>query len=89
MVDRISPGRDTSRVSAHIPRSLAMAIPKPILYYNYRVGECRDLIFGVSMVDYATSRGLVGDSIPKIVKICIEEIDQRGLECEGIYRVSM
>ena len=26
--------------------------------------------------------------MPKIVRICIEEIDKRGLESEGIYRVS-
>ncbi|THH12879.1 hypothetical protein EW146_g7284 [Bondarzewia mesenterica] len=88
VVEQISAERDTARVSAHIPRSLAMATPKPVLYYNYHVGECRDLIFGVSMVNYATARGLGERNIPKIVRICIQEIDQRGLYCEGIYRVS-
>jgi hypothetical protein len=53
------------------------------------VGECNDLIFGVSLADYATARALLEGEIPKIVRICIREIDQRGLEAEGIYRVSI
>ena len=53
------------------------------------MGECNDLIFGFSLVDYATANGLPEGSIPKIVRICIEEIDKRGLETEGIYRVSL
>jgi len=28
------------------------------------------------------------DQVPHIVKICVHEIDNRGLMCEGIYRVS-
>ncbi|KAG8220143.1 hypothetical protein J3R82DRAFT_1169 [Butyriboletus roseoflavus] len=88
MVTRISPEKDVSLVTTHIPRALASLIPKPIFYYNYNIGECSDLIFGVSLVDYATSRGLGETEIPKIVRICIQEIDERGLESEGIYRVS-
>ncbi|KIJ68806.1 hypothetical protein HYDPIDRAFT_107059 [Hydnomerulius pinastri MD-312] len=88
MVEKISPEKDESLISAHIPRSLASLTPKPILYYNYNVGECSDLIFGVSLVDYATTRGLAETEVPKIVQICIQEVDERGLEAEGIYRVS-
>ncbi|KAF8446335.1 hypothetical protein L210DRAFT_3610805 [Boletus edulis BED1] len=88
MVAKISPEKDVSLVTTLIPRALASLIPKPICYYNYNVGECGDLIFGVSLVDYATSRGLGETEIPKIVRICIQEIDERGLESEGIYRVS-
>lgn len=51
------------------------------------VGECRDLIFGVSLVDYATARGLPEGEVPKIIRICIQDIEQRGLDAEGIYRV--
>ncbi|EGO28450.1 hypothetical protein SERLADRAFT_445900 [Serpula lacrymans var. lacrymans S7.9] len=88
MVDKISPKKDVADVGSIIQRSLASATLKPILYYNYNVGECSDLIFGVSLVDYATARSLGEGEIPKIVRICIKEIDQRGLESEGIYRVS-
>jgi len=76
-------------VHAYIGKSLASSIPIPILYHNFYVGECRDLIFGFSLQDYATARDLPEGEIPKIVKICIEEVDRRGLDSEGIYRVSL
>ncbi|KAG6827483.1 hypothetical protein H0H92_011586 [Tricholoma furcatifolium] len=41
-----------------------------------------------SLLDYATAKGLQDGEVPKIVRICIREIDRRGLESEGIYRVS-
>ncbi|RXW23866.1 hypothetical protein EST38_g2011 [Candolleomyces aberdarensis] len=87
-VDKISPEKDLAKVQSVIPRSLASAIPDPILYEHGQVGACSDLIFGFSLVDYATSKGLQEGEIPKILRICIEEIDKRGLENEGIYRVS-
>ncbi|KAH9919137.1 uncharacterized protein B0H18DRAFT_882164 [Fomitopsis serialis] len=86
-VARISSARDSAIVGYNIPRQLAAAIPKPAYYYNYNVGECKDLIFGVSLVDYATARNLHGaegeQGVPKIVRICVKEIDKRGVECEG------
>ncbi|KAF8912956.1 hypothetical protein CPB84DRAFT_1820455 [Gymnopilus junonius] len=88
MVDRISPEKDVTKVKTQIPRSLASAIPDPILYEHGLVGECNDLIFGFSLVDYATAKGLQEGAVPKIIRICVEEIDKRGLESEGIYRVS-
>lgn len=86
-VERISPERDAMTIASHIPRLLSAAAPKPVYYYNYTVGECRDLIFGVTLVDYATSRGLPEGEIPKIIRICLKEIDERGINTEGIYRV--
>ncbi|KZT22129.1 RhoGAP-domain-containing protein [Neolentinus lepideus HHB14362 ss-1] len=87
-VEKISPQVDVSVISSKISRSLSSATPKPVLYYNYEVGECNDLIFGVSLVDYATARGLGEGEIPRVVDLCIQEVDKRGLEVEGIYRVS-
>ena len=75
-------------VNAYITQSLTASIPTPVLYHNFYVGECKDLIFGFSLQDYATARDLPEGEFPKIVKICIEEIDKRGLYTEGIYRVS-
>jgi len=89
IVDRISPEKDIAKLKTQIPRSLASAIPDPILYEHGLVGECNDLIFGFSLVDYATAKGLSEGAVPKIIRICIEEIDKRGLESEGIYRVSI
>lgn len=87
-VTRISAEKDVSLFTANIPRLLALATPKPQYYENFSVGECRDLIFGVSLVDYSTAKGLGESEIPKIVRISIKEIEQRGLDAEGIYRVS-
>jgi hypothetical protein len=86
--EKVSTGRDMKGVRAYIAQSLASSIPTPILYHNYYVGECKDLIFGFSLQDYATARDLPEGEIPKIVRICIEEADKRGLDAEGIYRVS-
>ena len=86
-VDNVSAETDTSILATSLRSCLALSIPSPILYYNYHVGECQDLIFGVSLADYATARGSEND-VPKILKICIDEIDKRGLDAEGIYRVS-
>ncbi|KAJ7456631.1 hypothetical protein FB451DRAFT_610867 [Mycena latifolia] len=88
IVDKISPEIDVSKLAAYIPRSLASAIPERILYCHGQVGECNDLIFGFSLVDYAMAHNLQEGEAPKIVQLCIKEIDQRGLESEGIYRVS-
>ncbi|KAH9060786.1 hypothetical protein EDB87DRAFT_1808472 [Lactarius vividus] len=87
VVEKVSSETDTSLLSSSLRHSLAVSIPPPTLYYNYHVGECQDLIFGVTLVDYATARGSEND-VPKIVKICIEEVDKRGSDAEGIYRVS-
>lgn len=85
----ISTSRDMANVSAYISHALSAAVPKPTPYYNFFVGECKDLIFGFSLLDYATARNLPDGEIPKIVRLCIDEIDKRGLELEGLYRVSV
>jgi len=86
-VEKISAETDTCLLAASLRRSLALSIPPATLYYNYHVGECQDLIFGVSLADYATARSSEND-VPKILRICIDEIDKRGLDAEGIYRIS-
>jgi hypothetical protein len=43
---------------------------------------------GISLVDYASARGLKDNAVPRIVEICIREVEARGLNAEGIYRVS-
>ncbi|KZP00770.1 RhoGAP-domain-containing protein [Calocera viscosa TUFC12733] len=87
-VEGIAPAKDASLVRAAIPNAVAKALPKRVLYWNYSVGECNDLIFGVSLVDYATARSLPDNEAPDLVMKCIQEVEARGLELEGIYRVS-
>ncbi|EJD55489.1 RhoGAP-domain-containing protein [Auricularia subglabra TFB-10046 SS5] len=88
LVAKISAEKDTERIHAMIPRSLAAATPKRVIYHNYHVGDCPDICFGISLVDYATSRNLAEGEIPRIVQLCIADIEQRGLDAEGIYRIS-
>jgi hypothetical protein len=52
------------------------------------MGESKHLIMGISLVDYASARGLKDNAIPHIVELCIREVETRGLNAEGIYRVS-
>ncbi len=86
-MEKISAETDTSILAASLRSSLALSIPPRTLYYNYDVGECPDLVFGVSLVDYATARESQ-NNVPNILRLCIEEVDKRGLEAEGIYTVS-
>ncbi|CAO3694008.1 unnamed protein product [Rhizopus stolonifer] len=59
---------------------------QPVYYMNYHVGECKDLIFGTSLTEYAQQRGR---SPPLLITKCIAAIEGLdGLEKEGIYRVS-
>ncbi|TRM65964.1 hypothetical protein BD626DRAFT_194822 [Schizophyllum amplum] len=88
MVDKILPEKDVQRMTSFIPRAMASATPERVLYEHGVAGVCSDLIFGISLVDYATTNNLREGEIPKIVRLCVKEIDKRGLEAEGIYRVS-
>ncbi|KAL7410136.1 hypothetical protein BDY24DRAFT_187759 [Mrakia frigida] len=63
---------------------------KPVPYNNFYVGPCKDLIFGVSLQDYAFARGISGNTnaVPILVEKCIKAIEERGLDAEGLYRIS-
>ncbi|KAL1740873.1 Rho GTPase activation protein, partial [Schizophyllum fasciatum] len=88
LVDKIIPEKDVQRMTSFIPRAIASATPERVHYEHGLQGVCSDLIFGISLTDYATGKNLRDGDIPRIVRLCIDEIDRRGLEAEGIYRVS-
>nr|XP_019009767.1 uncharacterized protein I206_05327 [Kwoniella pini CBS 10737]OCF48548.1 hypothetical protein I206_05327 [Kwoniella pini CBS 10737] len=71
-------------------RSIASPSIAPIPYENFYVGPCRSLIFGVSLTDYDFTRGDSSDHgrPPTILEKAISAIDEKGLDFEGIYRVS-
>ncbi|WWD21112.1 hypothetical protein CI109_105593 [Kwoniella shandongensis] len=71
-------------------RSINPVSSAPVPYENFYVGPCRSLIFGVSLTDYDFARGEGSDHgrPPTIVEKCIAAIDEKGLDSEGIYRVS-
>lgn len=83
----IHPVNDASLIINPIRKRVAQSLPKPVLYHNYMVGPCNDLIFGVALADYATTHGLPDGAVPRIVDLCINEIEARGLDFEGLYRV--
>jgi hypothetical protein len=60
--------------------------PKPIYYHNYYYGQCKDILFGSNLNDYAMDHQR---TVPLLVTKCIEAVEtQGGLEKEGIYRIS-
>ncbi|WWC91300.1 uncharacterized protein L201_006243 [Kwoniella dendrophila CBS 6074] len=71
-------------------RSIVSPPIAPIPYENFYVGPCKSLIFGVSLTDYDFTRGDSTDHgrPPTILEKSILAIDERGLNFEGIYRVS-
>lgn len=58
-----------------------------VLYENAFTGPCQSLLFGVAINDYCASNPGRG-WVPQLVKMCIEEIEKRGMRMEGIYRIS-
>ncbi|KAI9439448.1 hypothetical protein BJY52DRAFT_1421308 [Lactarius psammicola] len=80
-VEKALVGTDTSDLRASFRRALSFSIPSPTLYRNYRPGAYSDLIFGVPLVDVETNE----DNVPKMMRMCIEEVEKRGLDTKGIY----
>jgi vacuolar-type H+-ATPase subunit I/STV1 len=60
--------------------------PKRIYYENRLYGQCKDILFGSNLNDYAIDHQR---TVPLLVTKCIEAVEtQGGLEKEGIYRIS-
>ncbi|KAI9431838.1 Rho GTPase activation protein [Lactarius psammicola] len=76
-------GTDSSDLRVSFRRALSFSIPLPVLYRNYRPGAYSDFIFGVPLVDLETNE----DNVPKVMRMCIEEVEKRGLNINGIYSV--
>ncbi|KAH9065848.1 Rho GTPase activation protein [Lactarius vividus] len=72
---------DTSDLRASFRRALSLSIPPCTLYRNYHPSAHSDSIFGVPLVDVTTRQ----DSVPKVIRMCIEEVEKRGLNTKKIY----
>jgi len=72
---------DKSYLRASFRQALSFSIPPLTLYRNDRHGGYSHLIFGVPLVDHATSEG----NVPKVMTMCMEEIEKRGLNINGLY----
>ncbi|KAH8996980.1 Rho GTPase activation protein [Lactarius hatsudake] len=82
-VENALAGTDTSNLKASFRRTLSSSIPPPALYRNYRLGGYSNLVFGVPLQECMTD----GDQVPKVIRMCIEEVERRGLDTHKIYSV--
>jgi hypothetical protein len=83
-VEKALAGRDTSDLRASFRQALSFAIPPPALYRNYRPGAYSRFIFGVPLGDLETDQ----DRVPKLMRMCMDEVELRGLNTKNIYSVS-
>ncbi|KAN0140268.1 hypothetical protein V8E53_002164 [Lactarius tabidus] len=82
-VEKSLTGRDTSGLKASFRRALSHSIPPLSLYRNYHLGANSRLIFGVPLVGLEIDQ----DNVPKVMRMCIEGVEKRGLNVRGIYSV--
>ncbi|GAA5896218.1 hypothetical protein JCM6882_008521 [Rhodosporidiobolus microsporus] len=82
-IGKIEAERDAEQFFATIQDSAPQE--PPVYYVNAFVGECRTLLFGVSLQDYHAKHPAL--LVPLIVQRCITNVDSHGLDNEGIYRV--
>ncbi|KAH9175078.1 Rho GTPase activation protein [Lactarius sanguifluus] len=84
-VEKALAGTDTSNLKASFRQAISYSIPPITLYRNYRPSTYSDsnLIFGVPLVDLTTNR----DNVPQVMRMCIEEVEKRGLNISKIYSV--
>ncbi|KAF8260447.1 hypothetical protein EI94DRAFT_1748379 [Lactarius quietus] len=80
-------GRDASEsdLRASFRRTLSLSIPPPTFYRDYRPGSHSNLIFGVPLVDVETNE----DNVPKVMSMCIKEVEKSGLNTREIYSISI
>ncbi|KAH8996944.1 Rho GTPase activation protein [Lactarius hatsudake] len=74
-------GTDASGLRATFGHALSISIPPLTLYCNYRPDVYSDLIFGVPLVNLSANQ----DCVPKVIRMCIEEVEKRGLNAHKIY----
>ena len=79
---------DTSNLRGSFRRALSLSIPPLTLYRNYRPGGYSNLIFGVPLVA-ALDHSIIEGNVPKVMRMCMEEIEKRGFNIAGLYTVSL
>lgn len=77
-------GTDTSNLKASFRRAHSFSIPPPAVYRNHQPGAYSHLIFGPPLVEPETSQ----DNVSRVMRMCIEEVERRGLNTKNIHLVS-
>lgn len=79
---RCPEGAEQSRVRNKLKRLIAKRPPLQTLQER---GLLRDQVFGCQLESLCQREG---DTVPSFVRLCIAAVDKRGLDVDGIYRVS-
>ena len=82
-VEKALTGTDASGLRESFSHALSFSIPPLTLYCNYRPAYS-DLIFGVPLLGFTTNQ----DNVPKAIRMCMDEVEKRGLDTHKIYSVS-
>jgi hypothetical protein len=85
-VEKVFTGTDTSSLRASFDHCFSLSIPPLTLYCNYHPDAYSDLIFGLPLMNSASAT--IQDNVPKVITLCIEEVEKRGLDTHKIYSVS-
>jgi len=75
-------------VATRTPTLIQDATPPQVYYDDYFAGICRDPSFGLSLADYTSIYNIREGAIPKVLRLCISEVEARGMLIHGIYQVS-
>ena len=78
-------GTDTSDLKVFFRQALYFSTPSLILYRNCRTGGYSNMIFGVPLVNLVMNE----ENVPKVMRMCIEEVEKRGLDVDKIYSVRL
>jgi hypothetical protein len=78
-------GTETSDLKVSFRRAISFSTPPLVIYRNFHPGGYSNLIFGDPLVDH----GVTEDKVPKVMRMCIDEVEKRGLDIDGIYYVSL
>jgi hypothetical protein len=77
-------GTDMPDLRVSFGRALSFSTP-PLTLYRNRPGGYSSLIFGVPLVDHEMNE----DKVPKVMRMCIDEVEKRGLDIDKIYLVRL
>ncbi|XP_064447083.1 rho GTPase-activating protein 9 isoform X1 [Mirounga angustirostris] len=79
---RCPEGTEQNRVRSKLKRLIAK---RPPLQSLQERGLLRDQVFGCQLESLCQREG---DTVPSFVRLCIAAVDKRGIDVDGIYRVS-
>jgi hypothetical protein len=84
-VENILGGTDTSDLKVSFRRAISFSNLPLVLYRNNHRGGYSNLTFGVPLVEHEANK----DKVPKLMRMCIDEIEKRGLNEDDIYWVGL